>query len=48
MPYSEKAHRLFEAALHDAKIRKERGLKLSFVSKAVHEGIKKPKKKRKK
>lgn len=28
-------------ALHDAKFRKQRGLKLSFVSKAVHEGIKK-------
>jgi hypothetical protein len=46
MPYSEKAHRLFALALHDAKVRKERGLSLQFVRKAVGEGVKKVKKKK--
>jgi hypothetical protein len=46
MPYSQKAHNLFALALHNAKVRKERGLSLQFVKKAVGEGVKKVAKKK--
>jgi hypothetical protein len=41
MPYSPKAHRLFEAAAHDKTIAKEHGLSQATAARLAHEGIKK-------
>lgn len=45
MPWSAKQHRLFEAAAHDPKIAKKKGIKQSDAKRMAGEGIKKGPKK---
>ena len=40
MPYTAKQHRLFEAAAHNPKIAKKKGIKQSDAKKMASEGIK--------
>lgn len=42
MPYTEKQHKLFAAAAHNAKIAKKHGLTKSKATKMMKEGVKKP------
>ena len=44
MPYTEKQHRLFEAAQHDPEIAREHGLSQKEARKLAHEGVKKDEK----
>lgn len=40
MPYSVKAHRLFEAASHDPAVAKRVGIPQKTAAKMAHEGVK--------
>lgn len=44
MPWTPSQHRLFEAAAHDPKIAKRKGIKQSDAKRMASEGIKAPKK----